>query len=73
MLTEPLWLHAKLSEKDCPNDDVAINQFMFTKRAGIAHTVGVSRFMANLSKVHYEAMKSIMRYFKGKKSNVYVR
>ena len=51
-LTAPLWLHVKLSEKDCPNDDVAINQFMFTKRAGIAHVVGVSRFMANLSKVH---------------------
>ena len=40
---------------------------MFTKRAGIAHAMTISRFMANLGKAHWEVMKSFMRYFKGKK------
>ncbi|KAH7422776.1 hypothetical protein KP509_12G025000 [Ceratopteris richardii] len=42
---------------------------MVSTRPNIAHAVGVvSRFMANLGRAHWEAIKSILRYLKGTKN-----
>ena len=46
---------------------------MVATRADIAHAVGVvSRFMANPCIAHWEAIKFILRYWKGPMANAYV-
>ncbi|KAH7420656.1 hypothetical protein KP509_13G016000 [Ceratopteris richardii] len=78
----PLKPHVKLSKDDCPKDDDVANYMkslvyasacgslmyaMVATRPHIAHAMGVSRFMANFGKVHWEEVKSILRYLKGTK------
>lgn len=41
---------------------------MVCTRLDIAHVVGVSRYMSNLVKQHWEAIKFIMRYLRGTSS-----
>ncbi|MCO5569008.1 hypothetical protein L7F22_022714 [Adiantum nelumboides] len=76
--------YVKISKEDCPNSKEATNDMqsvpyasacgslmyaMVATRPDIAHAVGVvSRFMANPSRLHWDAMKSIMRYLKGTKN-----
>ncbi|MCO5556884.1 hypothetical protein L7F22_010438 [Adiantum nelumboides] len=80
----PLQPYVKISKEDCPNSKDATNDMesvpyasacgslmyaMVATRPDIAHAVGVvSRFMANPGRLHWDAMKSIMRYLKGTKN-----
>jgi Reverse transcriptase (RNA-dependent DNA polymerase) len=77
----PLSNHLKLSKKLCPstkkeNDEMsrvpyslAVGSLMYSMvctRPDIAHAVGVvSRFLSNLEKQHWEAVKWILRYLRG--------
>ena len=72
----PLQPHVRLSKDDCPKDDDASNYMKNvpdasacgSTRPDISHAVGfVSRFMANPCRAHWEAIKSILGYFKGTK------
>ncbi|MCO5584158.1 hypothetical protein L7F22_038081 [Adiantum nelumboides] len=79
-----MWPYVKISKEDCPNSKEATNDMqsvpyasacgslmyaMVATRPDIAHAVGVvSRFMANPGRLHWNAMKSIMRYLKGTKN-----
>ncbi|MCO5588830.1 hypothetical protein L7F22_042790 [Adiantum nelumboides] len=76
--------YVKISKEDCPNSKEATNDMqsvpyasacallmyaMVATRPDIAHAVGVvSRFMADLGRLHWDAVKSIMRYLKGTKN-----
>ena len=80
-VTSPLAAHFKLSEAQYPIIDSehaeislipyesAVGSLMYlmvSTRLDIAYAVGkVSRYMANLRKVHWEAVKWILRYIKG--------
>ena len=71
----------KLSLSDCPTSDAewvnmakvpysfvvgSLMYAMICTRPDIAHAVGVvSRYMSNLGKKHWEAVKGIMRYLSG--------
>jgi len=77
----PLAAHFKLSTELCPSNDKekeemskipyasAIGSLMYAMvftRPDIAHSVGVvSRFLANLDKQYWQAIKWILRYLKG--------
>ena len=72
----PLQPHVRLSKDDCPKDDDAANYMKNvpdasacgSTRPDISHAVGfVSRFMANPCRARWEAIKSILRYYKGTK------
>jgi hypothetical protein len=80
-VSTPLSGHFKLSKKSCPSsnkekENMALIPYssavesliyaMVCTRPDIAHAVGVvSRFMVNLSKEHWEAVKWIFRYLRG--------
>ncbi|CAM6082590.1 unnamed protein product [Calypogeia fissa] len=80
-MSVPLAAHFKLSAAHCPTDaiekglmskipyDSAVGSLMYLMvctRPDIAHAVGVvSRYMANPGKVHWEAVKWILRYLQG--------
>ncbi|MCO5610248.1 hypothetical protein L7F22_064484 [Adiantum nelumboides] len=73
----PLQPYVKISKEDCPNSKEATNDMqsvpyasacgslmyaMVATRPDITHAVGVvSRFMANPGRLHWDAVKSIMR------------
>ncbi|WJX48823.1 hypothetical protein P8452_35337 [Trifolium repens] len=77
----PLASHFKLSHKLCPSTDEeklsmksipyssAVGSLMYAMvctRPDIAHAVGVvSRYLSNPGKVHWEAVKWVMRYLRG--------
>ena len=77
----PLAGHLKLSLKQCPTSEKdmkemskvpyasAVGSLMYAMvctRPDIAHVVGVvSRFLTNLGKEHWEAVKWIQRYMRG--------
>jgi hypothetical protein len=77
----PLASHFKLSHKLCPSTDEeklsmknipyssAVGSLMYAMvctRPDIAHVVGmVSRYLSNPGKVHWEAVKWVMRYLRG--------
>uniref|UniRef100_A0A3Q7IYG7 Uncharacterized protein n=1 Tax=Solanum lycopersicum TaxID=4081 RepID=A0A3Q7IYG7_SOLLC len=77
----PLAAHFKLSKRCCPTTEkekesmshipysCAVGSLMYAMvctRPDIAHAVGlVSRYLANPSKVHWEAVKWILRYLRG--------
>ena len=77
----PIALGVKLSAEHCPKtqeeeEDMsrvpyasAVGSLMYTMvctRPNIAHAVGVlSRFMSNLGKEHWIAVKRVFRYFRG--------
>lgn len=77
----PLAAHFKLSKRCCPTTEKekesmshipyssAVGSLMYAMvctRPDIAHAVGlVSRYLANPSKVHWEAVKWILRYLRG--------
>ena len=81
LVSTPLGGHFKLSKKSCPSSNkekenmasipyfFAVGSLMYAMictRPYIAHTVGVvSRFMVNLGKEHWEAVKWIFRYLRG--------
>ena len=74
-LSTPLSMHSKLSKEECPKSDhekefmskiryqSAVGSLMYAKiatRPDIAFAVGVvSRFLSNLGKKHWEAVKMI--------------
>jgi hypothetical protein len=80
-VSTPLASHFKLSAASCPIDavergymskipyDSAVGSLMYLMvctRPDIAHAVGlVSRYMANPGKIHWEAVKWILRYLQG--------
>ncbi|CAM6087063.1 unnamed protein product [Calypogeia fissa] len=80
-VSTPLASHFKLSRKDCPSTeseriamqsvpyDSVVGSLMYAMtctRPDIAHTISiVSRFMANPGKLHWEAMKWVLRYLRG--------
>ena len=80
-VTTPLASHFKLSAASCPTSAVekglmskvpyesAVGSLMYLMvctRPDIAYAVGkVSRYMSNPGKVHWEAVKWILRYLKG--------
>ncbi|MCO5603290.1 hypothetical protein L7F22_057439 [Adiantum nelumboides] len=82
-LSTPLAPHLKLSRADCPKSDAkkaemakvpytsACDSLMYAMaatRLDIAFAVGVvSRFMSNLGKKHWEAIKGVLRYMAGTK------
>lgn len=77
----PMPSHFKLSNKDCPTSEAdkatmskvpyasAVGSIMYAMvctRPDLAQAVGiVSRFMSNPGKMHWEAIKAILRYLKG--------
>jgi len=72
----PLTSHLKLSSNQCPTSEkdkeemqkipYALMYAMVYTRTDIAHTVGVvSRFLFNLGKEHWAAVKWILRYLRG--------
>ncbi|KAH9316598.1 hypothetical protein KI387_025225, partial [Taxus chinensis] len=77
----PLAGHFKLSKEKCPNIEQERNQIsnvpyssavdslmyaMVCNRPDIYHAVGaVSRFMSDLGKEHWQAVKWILRYLRG--------
>ena len=76
----PLQPHVRLSEDDCPKDDDAANymknvayasacgSLMVATPPDIAHVVEVgSRLIADPGRAHWDAIKSILRCFKGTK------
>uniref|UniRef100_A0A2N9FFW3 Integrase catalytic domain-containing protein n=1 Tax=Fagus sylvatica TaxID=28930 RepID=A0A2N9FFW3_FAGSY len=81
LVSTPLGGHFKLSKKSCPLSNKekenmesipyssAVGSLMYAMvctRPDIAHAVGVvSRFMVNLGKEHWEAVKWIFRYLRG--------
>jgi hypothetical protein len=81
LVSTPLGGHFKLSKKSCPSSNKekenmasipyssAVESLMYAMvctRPDIAHAVGVvSRFMVNLGKKHWEAVKWIFRYLRG--------
>ena len=81
LTSTPLAAHFKLSADQCPVDEVGKGQMskipynnavgslmylMVCTRPDIAYALGkVSRYMANPGKVHWEAVKWILRYVKG--------
>ncbi|CAM6117598.1 unnamed protein product [Calypogeia fissa] len=80
-VSTPLAPHFKLSAAFCPTDSVekglmskvpydsAVGSLMYLMvctKPDISHAIGlVSRYMANPGKVHWEAVKWILRYLKG--------
>ena len=80
-VSTPLGGHFKLSKKSCPSSNKekqnmtsipyssAVGSLMYAMvctRPDITHVVGVvSRFMVNLGKEHWEAVKWIFRYLRG--------
>ena len=80
----PMQPHVKLSKKTAPKDDAAVNSMkavpfssawcfvmhaLAATRPDIAYAMQVvSRFMANPTKTHSEAIKRTIRYLKGTKS-----
>ena len=82
-MSTPLFPYVKLCLNDCPKSDVekaemakmpyssAVGSFMYAMictRLDIAHAVGVvSRYMSNLGKKRWEAVKGVMRYLNGTK------
>ncbi|PKI62590.1 hypothetical protein CRG98_017012 [Punica granatum] len=80
-VSSPLAFHFKLSSKQCltskkekeemkkvPYSSVvgSLMYSMVCTRSDIAHSVGVvSRFLSNLGKEHWNAVKWILRYFRG--------
>ena len=80
-MSAPLPPHVKLSLNDCPKSNAdkaemakvpyssAVGSIMYAMictRPDIAFAVGVvSRYMSNLGKKHWEAVKGIMRYLNG--------
>ncbi|KAK9134561.1 hypothetical protein Syun_013891 [Stephania yunnanensis] len=80
-VSTPLANHFTLSKKSCPSTSIDIAEIsdipyssavgssmyaMVCTRPDIAHAVGVvSRFLSNPGKVHWEAVKWILRYLRG--------
>ena len=80
-VSTPLAAHFKLSSKECPKTEKEVEQMsripyssavgslmyaMVCTRPDLSHAVSVvSRFMSNPGKVHWEAVKWIMRYLRG--------
>ena len=80
-VSTPLATHFKLSTKQSPSDEYeksdmqrvpyafvvgSLMYAMVCTRPDIAHVVGtVSRFMSNLGREHWNAMKWILRYLRG--------
>ncbi|MCO5602704.1 hypothetical protein L7F22_056840 [Adiantum nelumboides] len=83
-LSIPLPSYVKLSKQDCPESKEekakmekipyasAVGSLMYAMiatRTDIAFAVGVvSRYMSNLGKKHWEAVKGILRYLKATKN-----
>uniref|UniRef100_A0A3Q7EBT0 Reverse transcriptase Ty1/copia-type domain-containing protein n=1 Tax=Solanum lycopersicum TaxID=4081 RepID=A0A3Q7EBT0_SOLLC len=84
VVSTPLAMHFKLSTKQCPSSDdekenmkkvpyaSAVGSLMYAMvctRPDIAHAVGVvSRFLSNLGREHWNAVKWVMRYLCGTSS-----
>ena len=80
-ISTPLVSHFKPSKRLCPSTEkekgeMSVISYSFTvgslmyamvcTRLDISHVIGVvSRFLANLGKAHWEAMKWIFKYLKG--------
>ncbi|GJU25788.1 putative RNA-directed DNA polymerase [Tanacetum coccineum] len=81
VVSSPLTTNFKLTDKDCPSSKKNIEKMdrvpyasavgslmyaMVCTRLDLAHAVGVvSRFLSNLCKKHWEAVKWIFRYLRG--------
>ena len=77
-VSSPLGSHLKLSSKQSPSSEKKMRKVLYALSVGslmyamvytrpdIAHVVGVfSKFLSNLGKEHWAAMKWILRYLRG--------